>query len=345
MQAVHSSPHLPPQNSVSRMMLAVLYALIPGILVYIYFFGWGLLINLSIAVVTALACEALVLKLRHKPLRLYLLDGSAVVTAVLLALALPPLAPWWLIFVGVAFAIIIAKHLYGGLGYNPFNPAMVGYAMLLIAFPREMTFWLPPLSPEHPLPGFLDSLNYSLFQILPAGSSIDTLTMATPLDTVKTQLGLNRTIEEILQQNPNLFRGFIAHGWDWVNLMFGLGGLLLVYLKVINWRIPFALLISLFLISTLFAIPDPDLQPSPWFHLLGGATMLGAFFIATDPVTASTTPRGQIIYGAGIGILVYVIRTWGGYPDGVAFAVLIMNMAVPTIDYYTRPRVFGEERE
>jgi electron transport complex protein RnfD len=327
------------------MMLAVLYALVPGILIYTYFFGWGLLINISIAIVTALACEALVLKLRHKPVRHYLLDGSAVVTAVLLALALPPLAPWWLTFIGVAFAIIIAKHLYGGLGYNPFNPAMVGYAMLLIAFPREMTFWLPPLSAGHPLPGFLDSLNYSLFQILPAGSSIDTLTMATPLDTVKTQLGLNRTIEEILQQNPNLFRGFTAHGWDWVNLMFGLGGVVLIYMKVINWRIPFALLVSLFLISTLFAIPDPDLQPSPWFHLLGGATMLGAFFIATDPVTASTTPRGQIIYGAGIGILVYVIRTWGGYPDGVAFAVLIMNMAVPTIDYYTRPRVFGEEHK
>ncbi len=338
MAVLQSSPHTPPQNSVSNMMVAVLYALIPGTLVYLYFFGWGTIINMLIALLTAVACEALMLKLRQRPLRPFLMDGSALVTAVLLALALPTLAPWWLTVIGTAFGIIIAKHLYGGLGYNPFNPAMVGYAMLLISFPREMTAWLPSGIEDFT---FLDSLRYTLFEVLPHGRDYDSITMATPLDLVKTQLGLDHTMEEIIGNS----RGLFQQAWGWINLMFLFGGILLIYMKVIGWRIPLAILVSLFVISTLFAIPDPDLRPSPWFHLFSGATMLGAFFIATDPVTAATTPRGQFIYGCGIGILLYVIRTWGGYPDGVAFAVLLMNMAVPTIDYYTQPRVFGEERD
>ena len=152
-------------------------------------------------------------------------------------------------------------------------------------------------------------------------------------------------MEEIPVRYSGLFGGVAGRGWEWVNLMFMLGGLILIYLKVINWRIPLAVILALFLIATLFAIPDPDLRPSPWFHMFGGAAMLGAFFIATDPVTAAATPRGQLIYGFGIGMIIYVIRTWGGYPDGVAFAVLIMNMAVPTLDYYTRPRVFGQGKK
>lgn len=341
-QEVHSSPHTPPEKSVSRMMLAVLYALVPGTLVYIYYFGWGLVINMILAIVIALACEAIMLKLRQRPVKPFLADGSAIVTAVLLALALPTLAPWWLVFVGVAFAIVIAKHLYGGLGYNPFNPAMVGYAMLLISFPREMTAWLPV--EVHDM-NFMDSLRYALFNALPAGTTYDSLTAATPLDTVKTQLGLDHTLEEIFTKQTGLFGSLSGRGWEVINLAFMLGGLALIYTKVISWRIPVALLGTLFIISTLFALPAPDIRPSPWFHLFGGAAMLGAFFIATDPVTAATTPRGQLIYGAGIGILIYVIRTWGGYPDAVAFAVLLMNMATPTIDYYTQPRVFGQEKD
>jgi len=342
MQAVHSSPHTPPQNSVSRMMLTLLLALIPGILVYIYFFGWGVVVNISLAVAVAIFSEALMLGIRHRPLKPYLLDGSAVVTAVLFALALPTLAPWWLTMAGIAFAIVIAKHLYGGLGYNPFNPAMVGYATLLIAFPKEMTAWLPAGIHEVT---FIDNLRYTFLNALPEGMTYDSLTMATPLDTVKTELAQDRTMEEIPVRYSGLFGGVAGRGWEWVNLMFMLGGLILIYMKVINWRIPLAVILGLFLIATLFAIPDPDLRPSPWFHMFGGAAMLGAFFIATDPVTAAATPRGQLIYGFGIGIIIYVIRTWGGYPDGVAFAVLIMNMAVPTLDYYTRPRVFGQGKK
>lgn len=342
MQSVHSSPHTPPQNSVTRMMLAVLIALVPGILVYIYFFGWGVVVNIVLAALVAVVCEALMLRLRRRPLRPYLLDGSAIVTAALFALALPTLAPWWLIVAGMAFAIIIAKHLYGGLGYNPFNPAMVGYATLLIAFPKEMTAWLPAGTHEVSI---IDNLRYTFLNALPEGMTYDSLTMATPLDTVKTELAQDRTMAEIPLRYSGLFGGVAGRGWEWVNFAFLLGGLVLIYMKVINWRIPLAVIVGLFVIAAAFAIPDPDLRPSPWFHLLGGAAMLGAFFIATDPVTAATTPLGQLIYGFGIGILIYIIRTWGGYPDGVAFAVLIMNMAVPTLDYYTQPRVFGQGKK
>ncbi len=340
-QSLHSSPHLPPRNSVRRMMLLVILALIPGLLAQIHFFGWGVVVNLVLAVGTAVACEALMLRLRNRAILPFLGDFSAVLTGMLLALALPTLSPWWLIVVGAAFALIVAKHLYGGLGYNPFNPAMVGYAMLLVAFPREMTAWTP-IGADHL--GFLDQWRYTLTGALPAGLEYDALTAATPLDTVKTSLGMDLTLPEIFAKHADLVGPLGGHGWEWVNLLFAAGGIALVFLKVISWRIPAAVILTLFLISTLFALPDPDLRPSPWFHLFTGATMLGAFFIATDPVTASTTPRGQLIYGAGIAIFIYVIRTWGGYPDAVAFAVLLMNLATPTIDYYTTPRAFGEER-
>lgn len=340
MAQLKSSPYITPQTSVIQLMLAVLYALIPGLLVYVYFFGMGVLINISIAVITAVSLEAIILKVRQRPVLPFLLDGSAVVTAVLLALALPTLSPWWLTVIGVGFAIIIAKHLYGGLGYNPFNPAMVGYATLLIAFPGEMTAWLP--SQTHDF-SFIDSLRFTFFESLPVGRDYDSITMATPLDTVKTQLGLNFTLDEIRSTNSSLFGGIAGSGWEWINLLFMLGGFTLIYMKVINWRIPAAMLVSLFVIALFFSLLDTDAYANPMFHLFSGAAMLGAFFIATDPVTASTTLKGQLIYGAGIGVLTYIIRTWGGYPDGVAFAVLLMNMAVPTIDYYTRPRVFGEE--
>ncbi len=340
--SLHSSPHIHTDNSVSRVMLSVIYALIPGILAYIYFFGWGVMINIALAVLTAVIAETLMLKLRNRPVKPFLFDGSAVVTALLLAVALPTFSPWWLIVVGAAFALIIAKHLYGGLGYNPFNPAMVGYAMLLIAFPREMTLWLP--AEVHDI-NVLDNLRYTFFEQLPAGQTLDAITAATPLDTVKTQLAQNITLTEVRQRNAALFGMLAGQGWEWVNLLFLLGGMLLVYMRVISWHIPLAMLATLFLLSGLFHLNDPDAFASPLFHLFSGATMLGAFFIATDPVTAATSNKGRIVYGIGIGLFLYIIRTWGGYPDAVAFAVLLMNMAVPTIDYYTRPRVFGQGRD
>lgn len=337
-----SSPYSNQPSNVSKVMLAVIYALIPGILVMIYFFGAGVVINLLIAIITAITCEALMLRLRQRPVKPYLMDGSAVLTALLLAIALPTLAPWWLVFLGVAFAIIIAKQLYGGLGYNPFNPAMAGYVMLIVAFPQEMTAWINPL--DHAL-NIQDFINYSLFGELPAGKSYDAITMATVLDTVKTSLGMNITLDEIRSQQLGLFGGLAGKGWEWINMMFLTGGLLLMFMRIISWHIPVAFLASLFFIAAFFNGVDSDFYATPLFHLFSGGAMLAAFFIATDPVTAATTNKGKIIYAIGIGILTYVIRTWGGYPDGIAFAVLIMNMTVPTIDYYTQPRVFGQGKD
>jgi len=332
----YSSPHLPVTGTVSVMMLRVLLALIPGSLCAFWIFGWGALFNILIAAVTALLAEAIVLKLRGRPALAGLLDGSALVTAVLLALALPPLTPWWIPVIGSLFAIVIAKQLYGGLGYNPFNPAMAGYVVLLISFPLELTLWSAPGAHM----GFTDTLSLVITGNLPAGQSLDSITMATPMDSIKTRLGLNETLSEI--HNGSLFGSFAGAGWEWINLWFLLGGLWLMQMKVIQWQIPAGMLGGLAVIALVFYVANPDTFTTPLFQLFSGAAMLGAFFIATDPVSASTTPRGRIYYGIGIGLLTYIIRTWGGYPDGIAFAVLLMNLAAPTIDYYTRPRVFGQ---
>ena len=335
---MHSSPYIQSNENISRMMLAVIYALIPGTLVYVHFFGFGVIVNIFIAVITALICEVTILKIRQRPIKPFIYDGTAVLTAVLLALALPTLTPWWLPALGVAFSIIIAKHLYGGMGYNPFNPAMVGYAMLLIAFPKEMTAWIP--AETHGL-NFFDTLRYSFFETLPAGMSYDAITMATPLDSIKTQLSLGYTIDEIQTANASLFGNIAGYGWEWINIMFLIGGIVLISIKVISWHIPVSMLGALAFMAMIFNFSDSGSYSSISFHLFGGAAMLGAFFIATDPVTAAVSNRGRLIYGAGIGVLVYIIRTWGGYPDAIAFSVLLMNMAVPMIDYYNKPAVFG----
>lgn len=323
-------------------MLRVVYALLPGIAAYVWYFGWGIMVNSLFAIAVALTSEAGMLTLRQRPIKPFLLDGSAVVTAILLALALPPLAPWWMTLIGTAFAIIIAKQLYGGLGFNPFNPAMIGYVVLLISFPREMTVWpAPEVISGHSL-GWLDAVRLIFTGHLPSGLSMDAITMATPLDALKTQLHLGHRVGEARGASP-IFGNIGGTGWEWINLWFFLGGVWLIYKKVISWHIPVALLGSLLTIALIFYLIDLDAYPSPLFHLFSGAAILGAFFIATDPVTAATTSRGRLFYGAGIGVLTYIIRTWGGYPDGVAFGVLLMNMAAPTIDYYTQPRVFGHK--
>lgn len=337
-----SSPHLPGTASVARVMREVLLALVPGMLCAWWFFGWGVIVNVLLAVLTCTAAEALMLALRSRPVGATLADGSAVLTGALLALALPPLAPWWIPVIGGLFAIVVAKQLYGGLGYNPFNPAMIGYVALLISFPREMTLWSAPAGVGAAGLGLTETLAWSFGGSLPDGTGLDALTMATPLDSVKTSIGLGLTVHEITA-GP-LFGGYAGIGWEWINFAYLVGGLYLIYRRAIAWQIPVGMLGVLFVIALLFHGSDTDAFPSPLFHLFSGAAMLGAFFIATDPVTASTTPRGRLIYGAGIGVLTYVIRTWGGYPDGVAFAVVLMNMAAPTIDYYTRPRVFGGTR-
>lgn len=327
-----------PHYTVAQVMQQVLLALIPGIAVMLWFFGWGVLTNLILASLFALTFEALMLYMRKRPLQTFLTDYSALLTACLLALALPPYAPWWLITVGMLFAIVLAKHLYGGLGYNPFNPAMIGYAALLVSFPLEMTLW-PSASGGF---GVLD-LGSTLNKVFGGGlSNWDAYTHATALDSMKIGLNLQQTPNQLMQIAGMGLVG--SQGWEWVNLAFLIGGGWMLYKRVITWHIPLTVLLGVTLLATLFWLYSPNHYPNPLFHLFSGATMLGAFFIATDPVTASTTPLGKVIFGLSIGGLVYVIRTWGGYPDAIAFAVIVMNMAVPLLDSYTQPRVYGRKR-
>ncbi len=338
-----TSPHVLGETSVGRVMRRVLYAMLPGIAALVWFFGWGVLVNLALATAVALCAEAALLVARGKPLALHLNDCSAVVTAWLLAVALPPLAPWWMTTIGVLAAIVVAKHLYGGLGYNPFNPAMIGYVVLLVSFPREMSAWPIPhgLGQAHAM-SLAETVQAVFNGVLPVRFAPDALTGATPLDVLRTKLGLGLSVTEI--RNSPVFGIVAGSGWEWAALGFLAGGLWLVYTRTAAWQIPVGMLGSLTVISTIFYGIDSQRYAPPWFHLWSGAAIFGAFFIATDPVTASTTPRGRLIYGAGIGILVYLIRGFGGYPDGVAFAVLLMNIAAPAIDLYTQPRVFGARR-
>ncbi|HXH04117.1 MAG TPA: electron transport complex subunit RsxD [Candidatus Competibacteraceae bacterium] len=332
-----SSPHVPAAASVGRVMRRVLYAMLPGLAALVWFFGWGVLVNILLASAVALAAEAAMLALRGKPVGRFLADGSALVTAWLLGAALPPLAPWWLTTLGVLMAIVVAKQLYGGLGYNPFNPAMVGYVTLLVSFPLEMSTWLPPLGLTEHAPGLVETLRIIFGGSMPAG--VDGLSGATPLDTLRTQLGLGQSWSQI--RSSPVFGLVGGQGWEWVSLGFLAGGLWLCLNRTADWRIPAGMLGALAASAALFFLLDPQRYASPWLHVFSGAAIYGAFFIATDPVSASTTPRGRLIYGAGVGLVTYLIRTFGGYPDGVAFAVLLMNIAAPTIDYLTPPRVFG----
>ena len=335
-------PFLSGTNRVTDHMVQLSLALFPAIIALVYYFGPGVLINIIIATGVALASEALMLNLRQRPIKPYLSDGSALVTALLIAVSLPPLSPWWLTTVGTLFAIIFAKHLYGGLGYNPFNPAMVAYVLLLISFPLEMTSWLPITSLAESQVTFSSALQIIFTEQMPQHLSYDAISAATPLDMMKTQIGLLQTPSEIME-NP-VFSRFSGEGWQWVNFWFAIGGIFLIYRKIISWHIPVAVIVSLATIAFITWLISPETTASPLFHLFSGATMIGAFFIATDPVSGATTIKGRLIFGAGIGLLTYVIRVWGGYPDGIAFAVILMNMLVPLIDYYTQPRVYGANK-
>ena len=309
-------------NSTSQMMRQVIYALALGIIAIYTFFGWGVIVQIVLAVVTALATESLFLKIRKRPIMPAISDGSAVLTALLLAVSIPSIAPWWVVVVGVSFAIIFGKQLYGGLGNNPFNPAMLGYAFLLISYPLPMTTWAS------------EFINLSqAFEIIFNLNLVDALSGATHLDEVKTQLGLGKMISEI-----NVHSATQA----WVNMGFLLGGVYLLIRRVIFWQIPSAFLLGIVVTAFFLSLGSSEYYLPVQNHLMLGGTMLGAFFIATDPVSASTTPKGRLIYGFLIGVLIVIIRTFGNYPDSIAFAVLLMNITVPLIDYYTQPRVFGK---
>jgi len=337
--AITSAPFLPSEQSVAIIMRKVIYALIPGILIYFYFFGWGVLINILLTVTSALAWEALLLFSRSRPIKVYLSDGSAIITGILLALAMPPLIVWWIPVVGTFFAIVAAKHLYGGIGYNPINPAMAGYAIILISFPLEMTTWLSltPLLSESA--NMLSALQIVFMQVTPSGLEVDSITAATALDFLKTGIGQGIHISDI--HDASLNGVFGSQFIEWVNMAFLLGGLYLLYEKIISWHIPVAVITGIAVLSGIAHLISAETFINPSMHLFAGATMLCAFFIATDPVTAPASPLAKLLYGLGIALIIFVIRTWGGYPDAVAFAILLMNLTVPMLDQYTIPKSFG----
>lgn len=337
------APHIRGADSVPALMLKVLVALVPATLLHVWFFGIGIILNMIAATVFALASEAVMLRIRRQPMSFYLTDYSAAVTAVLLAFALPPLTPFWITGLGAIFAIVVAKHIYGGLGYNLFNPAMAGYVMLLVAFPDALARWsLPPMGGmDEQSVGLLGTIGYFFTGSLPDGLSWDQVSGATPLDAVQTQLGQMQTMQEIMV-SP-IFGSLGGTGWEWVNLAIVAGGIWMLSQRIIQWHIPAGVIGGLLVASMLFYIIDSDVNPSPLFEVMTGGALLGAFFVATDPVSAASSNRGKLIYGAGIGLLTFLIRRWGSYPDGVAFAVLLMNMAVPLIDRYTQPRIYGHQ--
>ncbi len=331
----NSPPYLIQNLSVQRVMVQVLVALLPGIFAYVWLFGPAILVQIAIATATCLFAEFLMLKILTKPVELFLGDGSAIVTAWLVALSFPPLAPWWLVVVGCLFAIVIAKHLYGGLGQNPFNPAMIAFAVCIVSFPALMSQW--------PAPGATTRFSEALAQVFGSVQTVDTMSGATPLDTLKTalKLGEGRATVGSVMAASDAFGRLAGRGWEWVSAGYLLGGLYLWQRRIISWHAPAGFLGSIALIATALWAWDPTTAANPLFHLFSGATMIGAFFIVTDPVSGCTTPRGKLIFGLAAGALAYVIRVFGGYPDGVAFAVLLVNLCAPLIDLYTQPPIFG----
>ncbi|MCP2074091.1 UNVERIFIED_ORG: electron transport complex protein RnfD [Pseudomonas lini] len=317
----------PMDERLQQAMKRVLLATLPGVLALLWFHGWGVALNLLLSGLTALAVEALVLRVRRRPLMPELSDGSALVSATLLALALPAYCPWWLTVTAAACALLFGKHLWGGVGSNPFNPAMLGYALVLVAFPAHMSHWPAP----HGV-GLLEGLQ----QVFGMQTAPDAWAGATALDSLRTNRSL--TIDELFANDP-AFGRFGGRGIEWINLAFLAGGLFLLQQRVFSWHAPIGMLASLFIVSLLcWNGSGSDSHGSPLFHLFTGATMLGAFFIVTEPVSGAKAALARLLFGAGVGLLVYLIRTWGGYPDGVAFAVLLMNLGVPALERFAEAR-------
>lgn len=339
----HEAPYLAPKADVASMMQQVLFALVPAALAHVWYFGPGFVFNLIVASAFCIAGEAIMMRIRGRRPATALSDYSALVTAALLAFALPSLTPWWVTATGALFGIVVAKHLYGGLGFNVFNPAMAGYVVVLVAFPTHLNVWVAPRMGDidYQYLSILQTLNYTIMGALPDGLTIDAISRATPLDTMKSGLNNMRTIVEI--RALPLMGDFGGRGWEWIGNLTLLGGIWLLIQKIVRWHIPAGVGVGLLLPATIMYMVGPDSHPGPAFHLFAGSTILCAFFIATDPVSAATSPKGRFIYGIGIGILIYAIRRWGAYSDGVAFAVLLMNMAVPAIDYLTRPHIVGHD--
>ncbi len=336
-----SGPFAHGYSSVQKTMFTVLLALAPATAFNLYLFGWPAILLFTVTVGACVAVEAGCLSLAGKPVVATLSDCSAILTGWLLAMSLPPWAPWWIGVMGAIFAIALAKHSFGGIGQNVFNPAMVARVALLVSFPVVMTAWVMP----HPLfsagaPGIIEA-----FAITFGGNVPDTMSAASALGHVKTELSRGIPVTQSMGQVPDLMdmmMGYRAGSLGETSaILIIAGGLFLMFKRIISWHIPLSVMGGLFVIAAIFHAVDPARFASGTFHLVSGATFLGAFFIATDYVTSPVTKKGQLIFGLGCGALIWLIRTFAGYPEGVAFAVLLMNGLAPIIDQYTRPRAFG----
>ncbi len=346
--SIISGPYTHERTSVNRTMLLVMIALLPATAYGIYIFGLPALFVFILTIASCIISEAACLALAGKPIRPYLMDGSAVLTGWLLAMTLPPWSPWWIAVIGAMLAIVVGKQVFGGIGQNLFNPAMVARVALLIAFPLEMTQWLQP----QPLfsastPGFIDALHITFGTGW--APAYDALSSATMLGYVKTELGRGMALHEVLAHNYDvlgLATGSVAGSLGETSaLLIVTGGLFLLYKRIISWHIPASMLITLALLASAFNLANSERYPDAVFHLMSGATMLGAFFIATDLVTSPVTYKGQLVFGVGCGALVFIIRSWSSFPEGVAFAVMLMNALTPLIDHYMKPRIYGRNRK
>jgi len=327
-------------------MLSVMAALVPATLYGFWLYGWPAIQLWCITVAAAVLGEAFALRLAERPLREPLADGSVVLTGWLLALSLPPWAPWWIGVTGGAFAAIVGKQVFGGIGQNLFNPAMIARVALLISFPVEMTHWVRPMPLlTEAAPDFLQGLSI-IFQGVP---DADAVTSASLLGHVKTELSRGMTLGPALQgyADPAATLGGMRPGslGETSALLLLAGGLALLWRRVFTWHIPLAMLAAVALPAAAMHALDPQRYADAGVYLVSGGLMLGAWFIATDPVTSPSSRGGQLLFGAGCGLLTYVIRAWGGYPEGVAFAVLLMNAVTPVIDRYVKPRIYGRTRK
>ncbi|MDQ6975009.1 MAG: RnfABCDGE type electron transport complex subunit D [Mariprofundaceae bacterium] len=346
-----SPPHQHGGDSIQASMLSVIFALLPASLCAVWLFGWLAVWQILTCIGVCMLSEWVAMRMMKRVSRLH--DGSAALTGLLLALILPAATPWWMSIMGAVFAIILGKQVYGGLGYNPFNPALSARVILLISFPLAMTSWLIP---AQAMPAGVDlydiSTTLALFFGGPEamGQTLDAITMASPLGYVKDDARQGISVALSLQ----------THGYSYLDAFIGketgsmgetsalallIGGIILISRNTIRWHIPVSYLLTVAVLAAIFNTIDGDRFAPPLFHLLAGGLMLCAFFMATDPVSSPMGVKGHVVFGVGCGVLTWVIRTWGGYPEGAMFAVLLMNCAVPFIDHYFRPRVYGHQRK
>lgn len=320
---VSSSPHIHEGTRIGDIMRLVIVALAPAALFSVYLFGLRALLTIAVSVSSAVIFEAAWQKIARKPVTIG--NMSAALTGLLLALNLPSTSPWWMILVGTLFAIIVAKQFYGGLGYNIFNPALVGRVVLLIAFPAQMTArW-----------------------VAPSAWGMNAVTTATPLGRVREALLSTGHLDVHLTRHEvfNLLLGNRAGSLGEVSVvLLAAGGIFLIARKIVTWHIPVSFIGTVWVMTGVFHLVNPARYADPSFHVITGGLFLGAFFMATDYVTSPITPAGKLVFGVGCGAITVVIRLFGGYPEGVSFAILLMNAFTPLIDRYLKPTVFGARK-